>query len=132
MARATSSRPQSIPMTRGQELTHSPRRTLRTKGKQTALIVVVVLLLLASALEPAVAQEWLVRFDGRVQWIAGQLMAVQPDLGSSVSVDLVGVPHNEDAGLTVGGLVAVIGVIRNGNHPGIRASIQRGPIPEPR
>src|SRR2546426_5330929 len=102
MAKSTSSRPQSIPMTRGQELTHSPRPTLRTKGKQTALIVVVVLLLLASALEPAVAQEWPVRFDGRVQWIAGQLMAVQPDLGSSVSVDLVGVPQNEYAGLTVG------------------------------
>src|SRR2546426_3882487 len=84
MAKSTSSRPQSIPMTRGQELTHSPRPTLRTKGKQTALIVVVVLPLLASALEPAVAQEWPVRFDGRVQWIAGQLMAVQPDLGSSV------------------------------------------------
>ena len=131
MARATSSRPQSIPMTRGQELTHSPRPTLRTKGKQTALIVVVVLLLLASALEPAVAQEWPVRFDGRVQWIAGQLMAVQPDLGSSVSVDLVGVPQNEYAGLTVGDWVVVIGVIRNGNHRVIGTSIMRAEIQAP-
>jgi hypothetical protein len=86
-------------MTRGQELTYSSRPTLRTKGKQTALLVVVVSLLLASAAEPAVAQEWLVRFDGRVQWIAGQLMVVQPALGSSVSVDLVSVPQDEYAGL---------------------------------
>ena len=57
-------------MTRGQELTYSSRPTLRTKRKQTALMVVVVSLLFASALEPGVAQERLVRFDGRVQWIA--------------------------------------------------------------
>ena len=118
-------------MTRGQELTYSSRPTLRTKGKQTALIVVVVSLLLTSALEPAVAQEWLVRFDGRVQWIAGQLMAVQPDLGSSVSVDLVGVPQNEYAGLTVGDWVVVIGMIRNGNHRVIGTSIRRGEIQAP-
>jgi len=98
MAKSASSWPQSVPMTRRQELTCSSRPTLRTKGKQTALIVVVVSLLLASALEPAVAQEWLVRFDGRVQWIAGQLMAVQPASGYSVTVDLVGVPQNEYAG----------------------------------
>ena len=131
MAKSASSRPQSVPMTRGQELTYSSRPTLRTKGKQTALIVVVVSLLLTSALEPAVAQEWLVRFDGRVQWIAGQLMAVQPDLGSSVSVDLVGVPQNEYAGLTVGDWVVVIGVIRNGNHRVIGTSIRRGEIQAP-
>ena len=118
-------------MTRGQELTHASRPTLRTKAKQTALIVVVVSLLLASAREPAVAQEWPVRFDGRVQWIAGQLMAVQPDLGSSVSVDLVGVPQNEYAGLTVGDWVVVIGVIRNGNHRVIGTSIMRAEIQAP-
>ncbi len=118
-------------MTRGQELTYSSRPTLRTKGKQTALIVVVVSLLLASALEPALAQERLVRFDGRVQWIAGQLMAVHPASGYSVTVDLVGVPQNEYAGLTVGDWVLVIGVIRNGNHRVIGTSIMRGEFQAP-
>ncbi len=87
-------------MTRGQELTYSSyssRPTLR-KRKQTGLMVVVVSLLFASALEPGVAQERLVRFDGRVQWIAGQLMAVHPASGYSVTVDLVGVPQNAYAG----------------------------------
>ena len=77
-------------MTRGQELTYSSRPTLRTKRKQTGLIVVVVSLLFVSALEPTVAHERLVRFNGRVQWIAGQLMAVHPASGYSVTVDLVG------------------------------------------
>ncbi len=131
MAKSASSWPQSVPMTRRQELTYSSRPTLRTKGKQTALIVVVVSLLLASALEPAVAQEWLVRFDGRVQWIAGQLMAVQPASGYSVTVDLVGVPQNEYAGLTVGDWVVVNGVIRNGNRRVIGTSIMRGEIQAP-
>ena len=118
-------------MTRGQELAYSARPTLRTKAKQTALIVVVVSLLLASAPEPAVAQEWLVRFDGRVQWIAGQLMVVQPASGYSVTVDLVGIPQNEYAGLTVGDWVVVIGVIRNGNRRVIGTSIMRGEIQAP-
>jgi len=131
MAKSASSWPQSVPMTRRQELTYSSRLTLQTKGKQTALIVVVVSLLLASALEPAVAQEWLVRFDGRVQWIAGQLMAVQPASGYSVTVDLVGVPQNEYAGLTVGDWVVVNGVIRNGNRRVIGTSIMRGEIQAP-
>jgi hypothetical protein len=39
-------------------------------------------------------------FRRRVQRIAGQLMVVQPALGSSVSVDLVTVPQDEYAGLT--------------------------------
>ena len=84
-------------MTRGQELTYSSRPTLR-KRKQTGLMVVVVSLLFASALEPGVAQERLVRFDGRVQWIAGQLMAVHPASGYSVTVDLVGVPRTSTQG----------------------------------
>jgi hypothetical protein len=118
-------------MTRSQERPCSSRPTLWTKGEQTALIVVVVSLLLASAPEPATAQEWLVRFDGRVQWIAGQLMAVHPTSGHSVTVDLVGVPQSEYAGLTVGDWVVVTGAIRNGNRRVIGRSIIRGEIQAP-
>lgn len=118
-------------MTRGHERTYSSRPILWTKGKRTGLIVVVVSLLLTSALEPAVAQEWPVRFDGRVQWVAGQLMVVHQASGYSVSVDLVGVPQSEYAGLTVGDWVVVIGVIRNGNHRVIGTSIMRGEIQAP-
>ena len=51
--------------------------------------------------------------------------------GSSGSVDLVSVPQNEYAGLTVGDWVVVIGVIRNGNHRVIGTSIMRAEIQAP-
>jgi len=86
---------------------------VRTELRQTALTVVAATLVLASALEPAGAQEWWVRFDGRVQWLAGDLMVVWANGGSSVSVDLRRVRQDEYAGLTVGNWVTVVGVIRN-------------------
>jgi hypothetical protein len=75
-------------MTRGQEFTYSSRPTLRTKRKQTGLIVVVVSLLFVSALEPGSARA-AGPFRRRVQWIAGQPMAVHPASSYSVTVDLV-------------------------------------------
>lgn len=86
---------------------------MRTELRQTALTVVAATLVLASALEPAGAQEWWVRFDGRVQWLAGDLMVVWANGGSSVSVDLRRVPQDEYAVLTGGNWVTVVGVIRN-------------------
>jgi len=66
-----------------------------------------------------------------VQWIAGQLMAVHPASGYSVTVDLVGVSQSEYAGLTVGDWIVVIGVIRNGNRRVIGTSIMRAEIQAP-
>jgi hypothetical protein len=79
------------------------------------LALVLFSLMLASAPEPAAAQEWSIRFDGRVQWVAGQLMVVDSDFGSSITIDLLRVPQGEYAGLTTGDRVTIIGVVRNGN-----------------
>ena len=81
--------------------------------------LILVSLLLASV--PAFAQEWPIRFDGRVQWVAGQQMVVNSDFGPSITVDLLRVPQGEYAGLTAGDRVTIIGVVRNGN-PRVRGS----------
>ena len=87
--------------------------------------LILVSLVLARAPEPAGAQEWSIRFDGRVQWVAGQLMVVDSDFGSSVAIDLLRVPQGEYAGVTTGDRVTVIGVIRNGNARVMGRSVLR-------
>ena len=77
--------------------------------------LVLASLVLASAPAPAAAQEWSIRFDGRVQWVAGQQMVVESDFGSSITVDLLRVPQGEYAGLTTGDRVTILGVARNGS-----------------
>ena len=89
-----------------------------TRDRRFCLVVfalVLVSLVLASAPGPAAAQEWSIRFDGRVQWVAGQLMVVDSVFGSSITVDLLRVPQGEYSGLTTGDRVTIIGVVRNGN-----------------
>ena len=83
--------------------------------RPAVLALALVSLMLASAPAPAVAQEWSIRFDGRVQWVAGQQMVVDSDFGSSITVNLLRVPQGEYAGLTTGDRVTIIGVVRNGN-----------------
>src|SRR5437879_10014662 len=61
---------------------------MRRKRTRTGLIVGVVSLLFVSALEPGSARA-AGPFRRRVQWIAGQLMAVHPASSYSVTVDLV-------------------------------------------
>jgi hypothetical protein len=109
--------------TKQEEWRMNPARARRFRS--AALALVVVSLVLAGAPAPAAAQEWSTRFDGRVQWVAGQLMVVYPDVGSSVTVDLLRVPQGEYAGLTVGDRVTIIGVIRNGNRRIIGTSVLR-------
>jgi len=80
---------------------------------------------------PADAQERAVRFDGRVQWVAGQLMVVQTDSGASVSVDLVRVPQDQYAVLTPSERVVVIGVITDRSRRVIGTSVMRGETQAP-
>ena len=89
--------------------------------RPTVFALMVAALALASLPAPAGAQEWSIRFDGRVQWVAGQQMVVDSDFGSSITVDLLRVPQGEYAGLTTGDRVTVIGVVRNGN-PRVRGT----------
>jgi hypothetical protein len=89
-------------------------------------IVLAVSVLLVGILAPAGAQDRLVRLDGRVQWIAGQDMAVQLDTGGSVSVDLVGVPQDQYATMSLNERVTVFGIIPDGGRRVNGMSILRG------
>lgn len=91
-----------------------------------ALIVLVVAILVAGALGSAEAADRPVRFDGRVQWIAGQVMVVQLDTGRSVGVDLVRVPQDEYALLTPNERIVVIGVVTDGSRHVLGRSLVRG------
>jgi len=78
-------------------------------AKRSLIALGVLLLLSALAVGPIAAQE--VRLDGRVQWIAGQLMVVQLDSGGSVSVDLKGVPQDQYSVLRRGDRVVIGGAL---------------------
>jgi len=103
------------------------RWRLSTMDKRvTAMLVLMVSILLAGVLAPAGAEDRPVRFAGRVQWVAGQAMAVQLHTGGSVSVDLVRVPQDQYAVLSPNERVMVIGVIMDGSRRVTGTSILRG------
>jgi hypothetical protein len=102
-----------------------PGRSTPSRGRHAALLVVVAAMVLASVPAPAGAQEWWVRFDGRVQWLAGDLMVVSANGRSNVSVDLRRVPQDEYGGLSGGDWVMVIGVIRHSDRRVIGISVRR-------
>jgi hypothetical protein len=80
------------------------------KGRLTTLWMLLLLSVLA-VIGPGFAQGQEARLDGRVQWIAGQLMVVQLDSGGSVSVDLKGVPQDQYSVLRRGDRVVVGGAL---------------------
>ena len=61
---------------------------MRTRNARAPAVLVAMALTLG-AWTAAGAQDQPVRFDGRVQWVAGQIMAVQLDSGLSVSGALI-------------------------------------------
>ncbi|PYN02119.1 MAG: hypothetical protein DME07_11510 [Candidatus Rokuibacteriota bacterium] len=65
--------------------------TTMENGKSAAVGALFLLSVLLAAVGQVSAQGQEARLDGRIQWIAGQLMVVQLDSGGSVSVDLKGV-----------------------------------------
>ena len=93
---------------------------------RTGFMILTVSVVLAGVLEPAAAQDRPVRFGGRVQWIAGQVMAVQLDNGHSVSVDLLRVRQDEYAVLIRGERIVVIGVVTDRSRYVIGTSVVRG------
>ena len=80
-----------------------------SKRKSVALGFLLLLSVLLAAAGSVSAQGQEVRLDGRVQWIAGQLMVVQLDSGGSVSVDLKGVPQDQYSVLRRGDRVVIGG-----------------------
>ena len=97
-----------------------------TKRMTAAIAVLLISGLLAGVPAPAGAQERPVRFNARVQWVAGQVMAVQLDSGLSVSIDLVRVPQDEYAVLTPNERIVVIGVVADRSRRVQGKSILRG------
>ena len=90
------------------------------------LVAVVVSLVLFGAVAPSVAQDRVVRVEGRVQWIAGQKMMVIPDSGAlPIEVDITKVPQDNYQTLTEGDPVVVNGVVSPDNRKVIATSIQR-------
>jgi hypothetical protein len=79
-------------------------------GRLIALVV--ALGLVAVVTTPVSGQGRRVILQGRVLWIAGQSMVVQPDGGfTSVRVDLGPVPQSDYQGLGQGGRVIVYGTV---------------------
>jgi hypothetical protein len=95
-------------------------------AKQVAIALgLVAILVLACAPAGTEAQGRWVRFNGRVQWIAGQVMVVQLDTGLSVSVDIARVPQDEYAALSRSERIGVIGIVTDSSRQVIATSIVR-------
>jgi len=95
------------------------------KRRSVALGVLFLLSVLLAAVGPVSAQSQEVRLDGRVQWIAGQLMVVQLDSGGSVSVDLKGVPQDQYSVLRRGDRVVIGGALHDLNPRFMATSVVR-------
>ena len=75
--------------------------------RRTALILLLAVVLAGLAMPgPADAQR--VRFEGRLLWISGNMMAVAVNDGPSISVDLADVPQSDYQGLEEGEWVMVL------------------------
>jgi hypothetical protein len=82
-------------------------RKMPARGVRMAAVLV---LALSSLLSNAVAQPVL-RYEGRVQWIAGSTMVLALDDGGSVRLDLTRVPQDQHLTLKPGARIIVRGVI---------------------
>ncbi len=92
--------------------------------KASVRTVAAALVLLAGATIGS-AQERGVRFEGRIQWIAGQVATLGLDTGETVSVDLSRVPQDEYAALRSRDRVVVTGVISDDDNRVIGTAVAR-------
>jgi hypothetical protein len=65
-----------------------------------------------------------VQFEGRVQWIAGEMLTVATDDDQSISVDLAHVPQDEYQRLQNNDRVVVTGSISSGQGRVLATSIE--------
>jgi hypothetical protein len=102
-------------------------RLKRTLGTVLA-VALIAAFVVAAHLDRAAAQDYdVVRFDGRVLWIAGQTMVVSPYASGAgpVSVDLSGASLDEYMNLTTGDSVTVTGTIAVEGDRVLARSIRR-------
>jgi len=89
------------------------------------LVVFAVALLLALPAASA-AETRYVRLEGRVQWVAGNVLSLAVNEGPSVGIDLVRVPQSDYGGLVQGDWVIVRGQLSDDYRRVLGTSIQRG------
>jgi hypothetical protein len=94
--------------------------------KRVGLLIVVVLLVLACAVVPAAAQQYM-QVEGWVQWLSADRLQLVLDNGLSISVDLTRVPQRQYQGLSIGqrDRVSVVGVVSADNRRLIASSVTR-------
>ena len=90
----------------------------------TAKTVLAALLLLG-AVAVSSAQEMPVRFQGRVQWIAGDTLVIALEAAPSINVDLSGLAQEQFQGLEEGDWVLVTGTVTRERNRVIATSVLR-------
>jgi hypothetical protein len=77
----------------------------------------------------AAAQDLPVLIEGRVAWMAGEVLVLAPDGNASVNVDISRVPQDQRATLREGDRIVVTGAADNERRRVIASTIQRvGPL----
>src|SRR5437867_12928260 len=99
--------------------------TTRQRGRLRRLMVSVVLSLLLALPAASAAQTRYVRFEGRVQWIAGTVLSLSVADRPAVGIDLVRVPQSDYSGLVQGDGVIVTGQLPADRLRVLATSIQR-------
>jgi hypothetical protein len=90
------------------------------------LVVFAALALLLALPSASAAQTRYIRLEGRVQWVAGNVLSLAVNDGPSVGIDLVRVPQSDYGGLAQGDWVIVLGQLSGDYRRVLGASIQRG------
>jgi hypothetical protein len=85
-------------------------------------LVVIALLAMVSV---AAAQDPPLRLQGRVAWIAGQVLVIVPDGNPSINVDISQVPQDQRATLREGDRIVVTGAANNERTRVVAASVER-------
>lgn len=85
-------------------------------------VIVIALLAMVSV---AAAQDPPMRLQGRVAWIAGQVLVIVPDGNPSINVDISRVPQDQRATLREGDRIVVTGAANNERTRVIAASVER-------
>ena len=89
------------------------------------IVRVVVIAALFATVSVAAAQGFPVQVQGRVTWIAGQVLMIAPDGNPSVNVDISQVPQDQRVTLREGDRVVVTGTINNERTRVVATSVER-------